>query len=169
MTVAEYVPPLYVAVSLVEITGDTDSTSGAFTGFESRLTDWVLSCDVRIWVPAVEAPPVSNTVSVFDPRLWIEFSISCELPVPIASSTMTEATPIITPSIVSDVRSQFEVIPRIAIIMLPKTFVIRPRILSGCVTQRRAARTGSGAARRRPIRHVARPRERRTSRYLARG
>src|ERR1017187_1442857 len=52
----------------------------------------MLRVDLRISVPLdeLELDPL-NTVNVLDPRLSIDFSIDCELPVPIASSTITDA------------------------------------------------------------------------------
>jgi hypothetical protein len=108
-----------VADTLVETTGDTDFTSGSFEEFDKAVTDASLRVELRISVPdELELDPL-NTVSVLDPRLWIDFSIACELPVPIASNTITDATPMSTPSIVSNVRSQFDPMPRTAITRLP--------------------------------------------------
>jgi hypothetical protein len=79
-------------------------------------------------VPLDELDLLPNTVSVLDPRLSIDFSIDCELPVPMASSTITDATPMRTPSIVSSVRSQFDPIPRMAMTRFPNAVDISVRL-----------------------------------------
>src|SRR5665213_3115592 len=119
MTDVEYVDEPLVAVTLVVMTGDTDWTSGALLAFEIKDTDAELRLVLRILVPLdVPLPPLLNTVNVFEPSAWIEFSIDWEVPVPMARSTMTDATPMRTPSMVSNVRSQFEPMPRTAMIKL---------------------------------------------------
>jgi hypothetical protein len=110
-------------------TGETDFTSGSFTELDSAVTEAILSVELRIWVP-LEEPDLEplNTVSVFEPKLWMDFSIDWELPVPIARSTITDATPMRTPSIVRNVRSQFEPIPRTAMKKFPKIADISPAL-----------------------------------------
>jgi hypothetical protein len=96
---------------------------------DNAVTDAVLRVEFRILVPFDELDLLLNTVSVLDPRLSIDFSIDCELPVPMANSTITDATPIRTPSIVSSVRSQFDPIPRMAMTRFPNAAAISFRLL----------------------------------------
>jgi hypothetical protein len=86
-------------------TGETDFTSGSFTELESAVTEAILSVELRIWVP-LEEPDLEplNTVSVFEPKLWMDFSI------------------------VRNVRSQFEPMPRTAMKKFPKIADISPAL-----------------------------------------
>ena len=61
--------------------------------------------------PPRKPPPLACTTSTFVPRLWIWDWTAFEEPLPTAISTITEATPIVMPRIVSPERSLFAVIP----------------------------------------------------------
>src|SRR5665213_632681 len=105
------------------MTGDTDWTSGALLESPISLTSVVESVALLDLVPVCEVvrPPL-NTVSVLVPRLLIDLATASEDPVPTAKSTITAATPMSTPSMVSSDRSQLELIPRRAITTFPIMF-----------------------------------------------
>ena len=112
-----------MAVSFVEMTGDTDWTSGALLESPMSLTSVVESVALLDFVPVCEVvrPPL-NTVKVLVPRLLIDLATASEDPVPTARRTMTAATPMSTPSMVSSDRSQLELMPRRAMTTFPIMF-----------------------------------------------
>ena len=99
---------------VVETTGETDATSGAWLGSSIALTDCCVS-DARLGLrarrrgPRPKRPRLS-TVIVFVPSALIRLCTACEEPVPTASRMITAATPISTPSTVSAERSLFALI-----------------------------------------------------------
>ena len=65
-----------------------------------------MSVVVAPW-PCADGPEAAGagvTITMFEPALLIWFSIDARAPVPIATMTMTAATPMIMPSAVSAVR-----------------------------------------------------------------
>ena len=118
----------------MEMTGETDCTSGALFGSEISLTSVCVKTALRDWVPVCEVPPPNppplKTVNVLVPKRLIELATAWDEPVPTANNTITAATPMSTPSMVSKDRNLFELMPRKAMRALARTLTADPPMRS---------------------------------------
>ena len=98
-------------------TGDTVFTSGATVVSRRASTSFSVSWVLRLWAAAPPRPPTKPpwvTVIVFVPSRAMLSATCCDEPVPTATSTITEPTPIMMPSIVRAERSLLADRPRSA-------------------------------------------------------
>ena len=134
----EYVAPAYVAVTDASVmTGAMAFRSGAWVLSPSAATSFSESCDTELWVPLVARPPpppppkppppkpprVRNTTSVFVPNPSIRFWTATDEPLPTATSTITDPTPMRMPSIVNAERNRLADRPCRAMRVLSRRFI----------------------------------------------